>query len=381
MVGISTASAPLLTRYLATERNVFRDEPLVFVDLGARGGFNTEWKTFGDHVRIYAFEADEQECARLNAEAAPGVTYLPWAIGRHSGPATLYEAKLGASTGLYHTNMGYFGRLLNRDNGVVTGERQISLRTLHDALTECGVETFDFIKLDVEGAELDVLLGSEAYLKRAEPLGVLSEIRFQPEINGSQTFAALDSFLQPLGLRLYGLDYSQQSRAALPYPGIQDYRLPSGERFFAYTTHGQVQDGNALYFRDLLLPANKGTFSRISAIRILKLVALYEIYNLSDCAAELIVETRHLLAPIVDCDRLLDLLASEISDRETSYANYIATYFSSPPEMSVQRQPAEITDSPTIAQLQESLAAIYNSASWRITKPLRFLKRIISPRK
>jgi FkbM family methyltransferase len=369
-----------LTRYLVAETEIFRDAPLVIVDLGSRGGFNSEWQAFGDCVRIYGFEADEAECARLNVAAAPSVTYLPWAIGGYTGQATLYEAKLSYSTGLYRSNMDYLGRFLNRDNGIVVAERQVSLRTLQEVMAELGVVTIDFIKLDVEGAELDILRGSEAYLRSAMPLGLLSEVRFHPEINNSPIFSSLDTFLQSFGYRLYDLDYSHQSRAALPYPGLADYRLPSGGRFFAYTTHGQIQDGNALYFRDLLLPVNADALSRMTVVRLLKLAALFELYCLSDCAAELILATRHRLAPAVDCDRLLDLLASGISGRTISYRDYITAYFA-PTVEKKSHSLSTAPPTPTIAELQQALAKVHDSTSWRITKPLRYLKWLISGRR
>lgn len=332
MVGIKTASHPLLTRYLVAETDFFRADPLVFVDLGSRGGVNAEWQAFGDCVKIFGFEPDEDECARLNAKARPGITYLPWAIGARAGRASFYEAKLPASSGLYRTNMAYFGRLLNRDNGVTLSERQIALRTLEGALSNEGLASIDFIKLDVEGAELDILRGSESYLRGVNLLGLLSETRFQAEINGSPTFAALDTFLQPWGLRLYGLDFSQQSRAALPYPGSATYRLATGEGFFAYTTQGQIQDGNALYFRDLLIPENRPALQQYSPTRLLKLAALFELYSLNDCAAELIEATRARLEDAVDTNHLLDLLASGITGEPTSYQDYLTRYFAPPVE-------------------------------------------------
>lgn len=377
MVGIDVAPNPGLTRHLVTATAVFRDDPVVIVDLGSRGGFNAEWRAFGAGARIYGFEPDEVECARLNASAERGVTYLPWAIGARNGEATLYETRLNASTGLYATNMGYFGRLLNRDNGVVVAEHRIVVRTLADALAEIGVSQVDFIKLDVEGAELDILRGCAAYLAAAAPLGLLSEIRFQPEINGSPVFADLDAFLRPLGLRLYDLEYTRQSRMALPYPSVADYRLPTGERFFAYTTHGQIQDGNALYLRDLLIPANADSLARMSAVRVLKLAALYEIYSLGDCAAELIQATRDRLEPFVDCGRLLDLLASGVSNRTTRYADYIAGYFeTSAAARSVS--PAVLTRFTKVAGVQARLDRITKSARKRLARPLRTLKRLFA---
>ena len=324
---------------------VFRYEPVVIIDVGARGGFNTEWKVFADQIRLYCFEADEAECRRLASEAPAYVTYVPWALAGKSGAAKLYESKLAASTSLYQTRMDYFGRFLNRENGRTVGQSTIMTRTLDEVLTTYGIKAVDFIKLDAEGAELDILSGGDNCFDQNSPLGILSEIRFHEEINGSAPFASLDGFLRGKGFRLYDLQFNHHSRMALPYPGLQDYRLPTGERFFAYTRHGQIQDGDALYFRDLLLSMNRSVSAALSTVQLLKLSALFELYSLNDCAAELILANRARIEPEIDCGHLLDLLASGIAGRHIKYDQYMQDYFE-PPSRELQA-PNAISQSPS----------------------------------
>jgi FkbM family methyltransferase len=331
-------STPLMTQYLV-QQGVFRQEPIVVVDLGARGGANKEWEVFGDQVRLFCFEPDEAECTRLATQAPRHITYIPWAIGGRAGKAKLYEAKLAASTGLYPTNMAYFSRLLNRDNGVTVAEHEVELHSLDEALAAYGNPSVNFIKLDVEGAELDVLEGGRACLNTSSVIGILSEIRFHPEINGSPIFSRLDAFLVALGFRVYDLQFYHQSRETLPYPGLYDYRLPDGERFFAYTTHGQIQDGDALYFRDPLIAANRNPGRAASPTTLLKLCAFLELYSFNDCAAEVIAAFRSSLQGTVDCDRLLNLLASGIAGNEISYIEYRRRYFAGEPLVTATDRP------------------------------------------
>ena len=183
-------------------------------------------------MRVYCFEPDEEECRRLTAEAPSQVVYVPTALGHQSGDATLFESRLSFSTSLYKTRMDYFGRFVNRDNGVVVAERTVSIKSLDDTMKAYGIPHVDFIKLDAEGAELDILKGGEHALRSGCLLGLLSEIRLHEEINGSPPFASLDAFVRGWGLRLYNIDVNHHSRAVLPYPQLNDYRLPSGERFF-----------------------------------------------------------------------------------------------------------------------------------------------------
>lgn len=326
MATIVINNGPEMTRFLVS-RGVFRADPVTIVDVGARWGFNEEWQVFGDALRVFCFEPDAEECERLNAAASPNVTYIPAALSRRAGEATLYVTRLRASSGLYKTDMTYFSRLLNGGNGDTASEERVQVTTLDEALSRLGAPPIDFIKLDAEGAELDVLLGGPRVMAGGSLVGLWSEFRFQKEINGCPTFSELDAHVQAFGFRLFGMQFTHQSRRALPYPSLADYRLPTGERFFAYTTCGQVMDGDALYFRDLLIPANAGIRSQATAIQLLKAAAFFEIYSLNDCAAELVMAHRELLQPVVDCDDLLDRLTPRLRSQKTGFAEYIEAYF------------------------------------------------------
>ena len=324
---ISLNPKPLMTRHLVTNTRIFRDEPVTVVDVGARWGFNEEWKVYGDCLRVFCFEPDKEECERLNASAGANVKYLPFALGAQSGDATLYNTRLSASTGLYRSNWDYVSRLLNRDNAIVDKEEIIHVTTLDDVLKSAGVQAIDFIKLDVEGAELDVLSGAAHYVTSPRLIGVLSEFRFHEEINGCPVFSQLDAYLHRFGFRLFDMHFSHQSRRVLPYEGIGDYWLPSGERFYAYTVHGQIMDGDALYFRDLLILANQAIRAGVTPVQLLKAASLFEIYALNDCAAELIIEHRDRLDGKVDCGELLDLLTPKLRGRRLKYGEYMKAYF------------------------------------------------------
>jgi FkbM family methyltransferase len=329
MFGLTVNRAPLFTSYLVAERRAFANDPVVFLDVGARDGIRDEWAAFGDQIKVYGFEPDEEECARLASAAPPGVTFLPMALGASSESATLYETALSLSSGLHKTRMEYFNRFLNRDNGIIVGERTIAVHALDDVVRSYGIAHVDFIKLDAEGAELDILKGGRKLLAAAGVLGVLSEIRLHPEINGSPPFSALDTFLREHGFHLFDLAINRHSRMALPYPGLLDWRLPSGKRFFAYTTRGQLQDGDALYFRDPLIDQG-GVVNRLSPVDVLKLCALMEVYSLSDCAAELLMAQAERLKPLVDVGHALDLLATGIHGSPISYRDYLDAYFADP---------------------------------------------------
>ena len=355
MSGIEVNPNSAMCRFLVKNTDYFQKNPIVLVDVGARDGFLSEWGIFEDGARIYCFELDLEECNRLNAGSPSHVTYLPIALGREAGEGLIYETHLPYSSGLYESRMDLFSRLLNRDNAKVVGHTSVQLDTLDQALAREGVSSVDFIKLDAEGAELDILKGGKNILSKSNLLGVLTEYRFHPEINGSAPFWMLDQFLQEEGFRLFDIAAYPQSRRVLPYPGINDYFMPDGTRFYAYTTHGQVMDGDALYFRDMLIEKNSDLGKSISPVKLLKLAALYELYHHND-AAEVIITFREQLESIVDCDMLLDLLTPELCGQKLGYADYIKTYFD--PETSFSNSAPVNNSVPPIGRVRNLLKAI-----------------------
>ena len=76
MATIAINHNPPMTRYLVEKTDVFQDDPVTIVDVGARWGFNSEWAVFGEHLKVYCFEPDEEECRRLNASAGNKYRFL-----------------------------------------------------------------------------------------------------------------------------------------------------------------------------------------------------------------------------------------------------------------------------------------------------------------
>ena len=330
---------------LLTSQRCFRTDPFVLVDIGALGGIGSQYEVFGEDIRVIAFEPNEDECRRLRAEGDPKITYLPLGLGGREESRTLFVTYIPSSSSLFRPNQRFYDRTICDKIVQVIGEETIQLTTLDAALANAG--EIDFIKLDAEGAEFDIMKAGRDFLSAPGLLGVFTEIRWHRAM-GLPIFSEVDLFLREFGYELYDLDLGRTSRKALPYPLLLDYRHDTRreERIMGGTPYGQVLGGDALYLRDLAMqPGLKPT-------KILKMACLMEIYEQRDSAAELLLANRSALEDVVDVGSLLDALTRGVSGQDISYDDYHRQYFTDdfgfrqisaePPHASVSQPAASI---------------------------------------
>jgi len=231
------------------EAGAFKEQPFTVVDVGARGGVASYWSVFGEHLRIIGFDLDPDECRRLNA-IDPRTQYLPYALDRQSHRRTVYVANYSASSSFYRTDSAYCDRYTAGQNAVVMSEPMLETTTLSAALASIGLYSADFIKVDAEGAELEILQGAQDLLPSLQ--GILSEMRFTKKFCGCPEYWEVEKYLREQSFELYDLDVYRLSKKALPYPYLYSNYFDDGRPAAGPSTPGQVLWADALYMRDLL---------------------------------------------------------------------------------------------------------------------------------
>jgi hypothetical protein len=102
-------------------------------------------------------------------------------------------------------------------------------------------------------------------------------------------------------------------------------------------------------------------FGDLTPVKLLKLACLYELFSVPDCAAEILVTHRDRLSPLVDVDRLLDLLTPPLDGRPVSYREYLDAFEQDParfyPSPHEPEPPAPPPPPPTLAQRAKHLVA------------------------
>jgi FkbM family methyltransferase len=152
--------------------NAFRSSPigrlfetmdLHIMDVGARGGIDEDCLPAAWATTAAGFEPEPDECARLNRRNARpwrAVRFVPAALGGFDGTRVLNLPQRGEAASLLRSNpemllaFGYDGL-----HGVA---RPVTVQTL-TLDSACDVYQLtrpDYLKIDVEGAELEILMAS-----------------------------------------------------------------------------------------------------------------------------------------------------------------------------------------------------------------------------
>lgn len=329
MTLLSMQNNAVMTSYVV-ERGIFREYPFRLVDVGARGGYDEVWDVFQDQLAVIGFEPEPNECARLNASAPPNVTYLPFALGAREETREFFVAVFSGSSGLCGGDTEFIRRFFEGDNQRTVEKELLQVHPLDRVLQEYGLHSVDFLKLDCEGADLEVLLGADRTLEELNTLGVLVEVWFQKESREcGYTFFDIHEYLTSKGFMLFDVDAYRYNRKAMPYPFLSDIRDENGRLIAGQTTHGQILRGDALYLRDFV-GAQSTVGGDCSSTQVLKLVCLYELFGLNDCAAELLQHRKDQLSHTVNTDDLLNLLTPPLKGRKLNYHDYVRYTESNP---------------------------------------------------
>jgi FkbM family methyltransferase len=175
---------------------------MTVLDIGAHHGLYTLLcsKSVGSKGRVIAFEASPRECRRLGKHvrfnSCSNVRIEPCAAGSEHGSADFYVVDGPTDWG---------NSLREPAVAEATYKIRVEVRAVDDVLQGLGISRVDFMKIDVEGAELEVLKGAMQRLRGVSRPAILvevQELRTQPWGYRSR---AIVQFLASLDYRWFSL--------------------------------------------------------------------------------------------------------------------------------------------------------------------------------
>lgn len=401
-------SDPRSTAFATLVAASLKDDVLTLIDVGCSSGIDPAWRLFGSKLRAFAFDPNTEEVRRLReCETLPGIQYVAAFVGLPPDDPAAKRLRTGRFVdrspwrrfSSYHTKNRLIRRAPNMSNvekTALNSWQQVDLAdpresvVLSEFFPSHGVADIDFVKIDVDGADFLILRSVLAVISELQVLGLKIEVNFfGSEHPDNHTFHNVDRLMKSAGFELFQLSTRPYSVEALPAPF--QLTIP------AQTEWGRVSQGDAVYFRDVLSPMHKLWAEAANPFKLLKLAALYSMFGLPDCAAEVLLTHRSKFEGTVDVEAGLNALTAQVApDVATpSYAEYIAEYenggsrfwparYRTPDKLENETEGKLKEAEREVERLHKEVARILRSRSWQVTAPLRYLgslfRKVIWPR-
>jgi FkbM family methyltransferase len=283
-------------------RNDLLEEPFVVIDVGVQGGPHPRWKHLESKVRIHGFDAIAEVIEGLNAQKQPNESYYATALGDEEGTREFYLRSTGDS---------YYGSSFSEmpgDSLLI----KIPITRLDTLFANGVIPAADYIKVDCDGHDPEVIRGAQRYLAQSNILCVSIETAFtaSPQYPKSH-FVAVSDILVPHRLRVFDLNLMRTARpsyaaakARHPWPALDPMNdVPDLDV-------GAIGTIDAVFCRDLVseqvIPPHWVTVpdavTEPTTDKVIKSMINFELHGLMDCAVELAEHFRPLLSHRLDVD-------------------------------------------------------------------------------
>lgn len=220
------------------------DVPLYCLDVGSRNGIEPDLLSAAFAIDAVGFEPASEECNRLNvSESGPwrSARFLPVALAAEAGTRTLHIAEDPISSSLLPPIQDTGERFNKMAYCTIVDSIPVETLSLDQAIDRFDLSAPDYLKLDAEGLELDILKGAEEALATVSV--VKTEVGFLNFREGQPTARMVDHFLSERGFELMGLiapaHWRHHGHVLHPH---------SGQAPLPYS-RGQLGHGDFLYMR------------------------------------------------------------------------------------------------------------------------------------
>ncbi|MFL0798266.1 MAG: FkbM family methyltransferase [Cellvibrionaceae bacterium] len=196
----------IITNLCNEIRRINSDFSFNIVEVGARpldgeGEIFYHLAEFFPGSKFILFEPDDELCKELNEKSSDSFTYYPYALGENDEEREFYNTQSPLCSSLYKPNKQIVDSYNGLDMARLKDSFKIRTRRLDDIVKECGIPSIDFVKIDVQGAELDIFKGGSESIK--ECVAIISEVEFIPIYEEQPLFGDVCTFLDEKGLMFH----------------------------------------------------------------------------------------------------------------------------------------------------------------------------------
>ncbi len=253
----------------SSQQNLDTSNQFYIVDIGAAGGLDQRWRKNLPNLTAILFEPDPESYVRLQSISGERDIICNTALYSSQTTLDFFVCRDSECSSIYRPNRSLLEHFPQAERFDIVKTSAVPVDTLKRQLFKAGVARTDFIKLDVQGAELDILQGTDSFLPTT--LGLQIEVAFQEIYSKQPLFHQVHQYLTERGFALIDLQKTYWS-----------LNLP---QFSSDYNKGQLIFGDALYFR---LPQSLLSDDKFNPNDLSRAIMLYLCYGYTDLAQHLL---------------------------------------------------------------------------------------------
>jgi FkbM family methyltransferase len=298
-------SNPLFTKWIVA--NGLLGTPFVVVDIGVQGGEHPRWQFLGSYVEIHGFDAIGEVVGDLKRAAAGTRNrhYHNIALGDEDGARRFFVSANRFCSSFYSSDTDAEARI-------------VPIRRLDTLFRDGTLPPADYIKLDCEGFEPEILKGARQYLQESTPICVTTETNFDVSpVYPHGHFHAINEIL--VHYRLVPFDESHVRTPSADYAAaiaMQPWPDPDPTKEDPHLVVGRPRTYDIVFCPDLAADrrdpdrfGSSATPARMPSVdTIIKAMINFELHGLMDCAVELAVTFQDILRSRLDVEKATSLL-------------------------------------------------------------------------
>lgn len=189
--------------YFKNLANKLIKDKIKFIDIGAAGDLIPRWKKIENKIYTIAFEPDKEAFRKLKKKRKDSKKIFNIALSDKKGNKKFYVCKDEEKSSFYKPNYEFLKSYPDHERYNIKKTIKFGVNKLDNI----GNFNPDFIKIDTQGSELEILKGSKKNLKNC--LGLEIEVEFKEIYKGQKLFDEVFKFLNKNGFDF--VDFSEKT--------------------------------------------------------------------------------------------------------------------------------------------------------------------------
>jgi len=173
----------------------------VWIDVGAHHGERTLlWAKANPHLTVYAFEPNLDAALKIMARL-PNYHVLPLAVSPTDGYVQFHRNELETTSSLLPLDRAALTEWKGGERFGETTTYTVPSVRLDTFLKQAGIETVDYLKIDAQGADLDVVRSLGARMDSVKKLEIEVTVIDRPVYQGQPQADAVLAAMTDMGFR------------------------------------------------------------------------------------------------------------------------------------------------------------------------------------